>query len=44
MLVKALIGDYTRDLEMAKMVIISRLDVYAHNIKTVEALIPFMRD
>ena len=42
MLVKALIGDYAGDLEIVKIVIISGLDIYIHNIKTVEALILFI--
>lgn len=44
MLVEALTGDYAGDLEMVKMVATSGLDVYAHNIETVEALTPFVRD
>lgn len=43
-LVEALTGDYAGDLEMAKLVAQSGLDVYAHNIETVEALTPFVRD
>lgn len=44
MLVEALTGDYAGDLEMAKLVALSGLDVYAHNIETVEELTPFVRD
>lgn len=44
MLVEALTGDYAGDLEMVKVVAQSGLDVYAHNMETVEALTPFVRD
>jgi lipoic acid synthetase len=44
MLVEALTGDYAGDLEMVEMVARSGLDVYAHNIETVEELTPFVRD
>jgi lipoic acid synthetase len=44
MLVEALTGDYAGDLEMVKLVALSGLDVYAHNVETVEALTPFVRD
>lgn len=44
MLVEALTGDYAGDKEMVKLVALSGLDVYAHNIETVEALSPFVRD
>ncbi|KAJ9618246.1 hypothetical protein H2203_009162 [Taxawa tesnikishii (nom. ined.)] len=44
MLVEALTGDYAGDLDMVKMVATSGLDVYAHNIETVEELTPFVRD
>ncbi|KAF2199787.1 Lipoyl synthase [Delitschia confertaspora ATCC 74209] len=43
-LVEALTGDYAGDLEMVKVVALSGLDVYAHNIETTEALTPFVRD
>ena len=43
MLVEALTGDYAGDLEMVKLVALSGLDVYAHNVETVEALTPFVR-
>lgn len=44
MLVEALTGDYAGDLEMVGMVARSGLDVYAHNMETVEALTPMVRD
>jgi lipoic acid synthetase len=44
MLVEALTGDYAGDLEMVKTVARSGLDVYAHNIETVEFLTPQVRD
>lgn len=44
MLVEALTGDYAGDLEMVAMVANSGLDVYAHNVETVEELTPFVRD
>ncbi|KAF2176985.1 lipoic acid synthetase [Zopfia rhizophila CBS 207.26] len=44
MLVEALTGDYAGDLEMVRLVAMSGLDVYAHNIETVEALTPQVRD
>ncbi|KAF2274899.1 lipoic acid synthetase precursor [Westerdykella ornata] len=44
MLVEALTGDYAGDKEMVKLVATSGLDVYAHNIETVEELTPFVRD
>lgn len=44
MLVEALTGDYAGDLEMVEMVAKSGLDVYAHNVETVEALSPQVRD
>ncbi|KAF2131861.1 Lipoic acid synthetase-like protein [Dothidotthia symphoricarpi CBS 119687] len=44
MLVEALVGDHAGDLEMVKLVANSGLDVFAHNIETVEALTPFVRD
>ncbi|CAG8975241.1 hypothetical protein HYALB_00011941 [Hymenoscyphus albidus] len=43
-LVEALTGDYGGDLEMVAMVARSGLDVYAHNMETVEELTPFVRD
>jgi len=44
MLVEALTGDYAGDLDMVRLVAQSGLDVYAHNIETVEALTPMVRD
>lgn len=44
MLVEALTGDYAGDLDMVDLVAQSGLDVYAHNVETVEALTPMVRD
>jgi lipoic acid synthetase len=44
MLVECLTGDYAGDLEMVSLVAGSGLDVYAHNVETVEALTPQVRD
>ncbi|KAJ2892455.1 Lipoyl synthase mitochondrial [Zalerion maritima] len=44
MLVEALTGDFAGDLQMVKLVAESGLDVYAHNMETVEALTPYVRD
>ena len=44
MLVEALTGDYAGDLEMVDKVALSGLDVYAHNVETVEELTPMVRD
>ena len=44
MLVEALTGDYAGDLEMVDLVAQSGLDVYAHNVETVGALTPQVRD
>lgn len=43
-LVEALTGDFGGDLEMVGIVARSGLDVYAHNVETVEALTPNVRD
>ena len=43
-LVEALTGDFAGDLEGIAVVARSGLDVYAHNVETVEALTPFVRD
>lgn len=43
-LVECLTGDYRGDTEMAALVARSGLDVYAHNVETVEPLTPFVRD
>ncbi|KAG6190477.1 hypothetical protein E4U46_007877 [Claviceps purpurea] len=44
LLVEALTGDFMGNLDMVKIVADSGLDVYAHNVETVEALTPFVRD
>ncbi|KAF2659261.1 Lipoic acid synthetase-like protein [Lophiostoma macrostomum CBS 122681] len=44
MLVEALTGDFAGDLEMVKLVATSGLDVFAHNVETVEELTPVVRD
>ena len=44
MLVEALTGDYAGDLGMVAKVAQSGLDVYAHNVETVEELTPMVRD
>ncbi|KAI9152686.1 hypothetical protein H9P43_009482 [Blastocladiella emersonii ATCC 22665] len=43
-LVECLTGDYMGDLTAVEVVAKSGLDVYAHNIETVEAMTPFVRD
>lgn len=43
-LVEVLGGDFRGDLEMAEILAKSGLDVYAHNMETVEALTPHVRD
>lgn len=43
-LVEALTGDFAGCLEHVSLVAESGLDVYAHNIETVEELTPFVRD
>lgn len=43
-LVEALTGDFAGSLEQVSLVAQSGLDVYAHNIETVEALTPRVRD
>lgn len=43
-LVECLTGDYAGDPEMVSLVARSGLDVYAHNVETVEALTPMVRD
>ncbi|KAM7217337.1 hypothetical protein V8F06_007280 [Rhypophila decipiens] len=44
LLVEALTGDFAGNLEHVKMVAESGLDVYAHNVETVEGLTPYVRD
>ena len=41
---EALTGDFGGTMPMVSVVAKSGLDVYAHNIETVEALTPFVRD
>ena len=43
-LVEALVGDFWGDLSATARVAKSGLDVFAHNIETVEALTPYVRD
>jgi lipoic acid synthetase len=43
-LVEALTGDFAGVLEQVSLVANSGLDVYAHNVETVEALTPYVRD
>lgn len=43
-LVEVLSGDFRGDLEMVKILAKSGLDVYAHNLETVEELTPHVRD
>ncbi|RXW24730.1 hypothetical protein EST38_g1082 [Candolleomyces aberdarensis] len=43
-LVEALTGDFAGNLDHVSVVAKSGLDVYAHNIETVEALTPYVRD
>ncbi|KAK6522593.1 hypothetical protein TWF281_002031 [Arthrobotrys megalospora] len=43
-IVEALTGDFGGDLDMVALVATSGLDVYAHNIETVERLTPYVRD
>ncbi|KAI1339191.1 lipoic acid synthetase [Xylariaceae sp. FL0016] len=44
LLVEALTGDFQGNLDMVKVVAESGLDVFAHNIETVEGLTPYVRD
>lgn len=44
LLVEALTGDFQGDLDMVRIVAESGLDVYAHNVETVEGLTPYVRD
>lgn len=44
LLVEALTGDFRGDLDQVAVVAESGLDVYAHNIETVEDLTPYVRD
>jgi lipoic acid synthetase len=44
LLVEALTGDFRGDLDQVAVMAESGLDVYAHNVETVEALTPYVRD
>lgn len=44
LLVECLVSDFRGDLDAVKTLAISGLDVYAHNVETVERLQPFVRD
>lgn len=44
MLVETLTGDFGGDMEMVRLMAESGLDVFAHNVETVEALTPYVRD
>ncbi|RDA95390.1 hypothetical protein CP533_3522 [Ophiocordyceps camponoti-saundersi (nom. inval.)] len=44
LLVEALTGDFGGNLDMVRLVADSGLDVYAHNVETVEGLTPYVRD
>ncbi|KAG5897151.1 hypothetical protein JTB14_020880 [Gonioctena quinquepunctata] len=43
-LVECLVPDFRGDLDQVKTIVECGLDVYAHNIETVESLTPFVRD
>ncbi|XP_044758760.1 lipoyl synthase, mitochondrial [Coccinella septempunctata] len=43
-LIECLVPDFRGDLDCVKTIVESQLDVYAHNIETVERLTPFVRD
>lgn len=43
-LVECLVPDFGGNLDSVKVIVDSKLDVYAHNIETVEKLTPFVRD
>ncbi|KAL0272728.1 UNVERIFIED_CONTAM: hypothetical protein PYX00_005589 [Menopon gallinae] len=43
-LVECLVPDFRGDVEQVKTIVDSGLDVYAHNIETVEKLTPYVRD
>ncbi|EMR71129.1 putative lipoyl synthase protein [Eutypa lata UCREL1] len=44
LLIEALTGDFRGDLDSVRIVAESGLDVFAHNVETVEALTPYVRD
>ena len=41
---ECLVPDFRGDLDAVKTIVNSGLDVYAHNIETVESLTPYVRD
>lgn len=43
-LVECLVPDFSGHPDQVKTIVESGLDVYAHNIETVDALTPFVRD
>ena len=43
-LVECLVPDFRGDLDAVETIVKSGLDVYAHNIETVESLTPYVRD
>lgn len=43
-LVECLVPDFRGNLDHVKIIVESGLDVYAHNIETVEILTPYVRD
>ncbi|KAJ8922470.1 hypothetical protein NQ315_007498, partial [Exocentrus adspersus] len=43
-LVECLVPDFKGNIEQVKVIVDCGLDVYAHNIETVESLTPFVRD
>ncbi|XP_039295198.1 lipoyl synthase, mitochondrial [Nilaparvata lugens] len=43
-LVECLVPDFGGNVDCVKTIVDSKLDVYAHNVETVEALTPFVRD
>lgn len=43
-MVECLVPDFAGELNSVRTVVESGLDVYAHNIETVESLTPFVRD
>ena len=44
MLVETLTGDFAGDMEMVRVVVRAGMDVFAHNVETVEELTPYVRD
>lgn len=41
---ECLVPDFRGNLECVKTIVESKLDVFAHNVETVERLTPFVRD